>query len=324
MKKMTGKTSAKRRNYLSFMFVPHNKGTVHTIRINNYRTTLLSITAIMLVALLMLTGFTLSVVNENKSLKVEHARELEAIVAQKEQLEDYIANQTQQLIENTELISAASSSRSQTDKAISKLTSEYEDMVVSYVDNNMQSIKKVSRGASSGATFKDGLSELRSLIDVVKSAKLAEDDVSSQIAKKETELTNYLNSLPTKWPLDEVVSVASNFGRRLHPIYHRYIDHDGIDIGSVKNSPIYASGAGKVIHAGWNGGYGNCVIIDHGNGFESVYGHLNSYSVKVGDWVKKGQQIAKMGNTGTSTSAHLHYELRINDTPTDPKKYLEY
>jgi murein DD-endopeptidase MepM/ murein hydrolase activator NlpD len=306
------------------MFVPHNQGTVHTFRINNYRTTLLSATAIMLVALLMLTGYTLSVVHENKSLKAEHAKELDAILAQKGQLEDFIANQTQQLVENSELISAASTSRTKTDDALSEYKSEYENMVVSYVDNNMSTIKKVSRGGSSEMTFKEGLTELRSLIDIVKSSKLAEDDVSSKIAKKETELSNYLNSLPTKYPLSKVVSVSSGFGRRLHPIYNRYINHDGIDIGSVKNSPVYAAGAGKVIQAGWNGGYGKCVIIDHGNGFKSVYGHLNSYLVKEGDWVKKGQQIAKMGNTGTSTSTHLHFELRVNDVPTNPLKFLEY
>ena len=83
MKRMTGKISTKRRNYLSFMFVPHRKGGVRTIRINNYRTTLLSLTAMMMIALLMLTGYTLSVVKENQELKTRHNQELELILAQK-------------------------------------------------------------------------------------------------------------------------------------------------------------------------------------------------------------------------------------------------
>ncbi len=323
MKKMTGKVSVKRQNYLSFMFVPHRKGSVHTIRINNYRTTLLSATAIMLVALLMLTGYTLSVVRQNQEIKALHTQELNQILNQKNKLEDILADQTEKLTESSELITAAATAQNVTDNAIDQYKEEYEDLVVSYVDKNIQTIKKVSRGASKEATFKESLTELRNLIDIVQNAKLSEDDISSQIAKKETELTNYLDSLPTYWPIDNYTRIDSPYGRRLHPIYNRYITHDGIDIGETKGSAIYAAGAGKVVLAGINGGYGKCVIIDHGNGLKSLYGHLSAYSVKEGDWVKKGQKIAAMGNTGNSTSAHLHFEVRISDSPTDPTKYLE-
>ncbi len=324
MKKKTGKISAKRRSYLSFMFIPHHKGNVRTIRISNYRTTLLSATAIMLVALLMLTGYTLSVVRQNHELKAQHTEEINAILSEKSKLEDYIANQTQQLIENAELITAAASSKTISDEAVNQYMTEYEDMVVAYVDKNMDTIRTVSRGGSSSAvSFQENLTQLKSLINTVQSAKLTEDDVNSEIAKKEKELTNYLESLPTYWPLDKVVPVDSPFGRRLHPIYKRYITHEGIDIGNTKGAPIYAAGAGKVIEAGWNGGYGKCVIIEHGNGFKTVYGHLSAYNVKAGDWVKKGDKIAAMGNTGTSTSTHLHFEVRVNDVPTDPTKFLE-
>ncbi len=323
MKKKTGKISVKRQNYLSFMFVPHRKGNVHTIRINNYRTTLLSATAIMLVALLMLTGYTLSVVQQNQDLKAKHAQELSLILDQKNKLEDILAEQTEKLVETSELITAATSAQTISDSAIEEYKTEYEDLVVSYVDKNLQTIKKVSRGASKEITFKESLTELRSLIETVQTAKLSEDDISSQIAKKEIELTKYLDSLPTYWPIDNYTRIDSGYGRRLHPIYNRYITHDGIDIGDTKGAAIYAAGTGKVTLAGLNGGYGKCVIIDHGNGLKSLYGHLSAYSVKEGDWVKKGQKIAAMGNTGTSTSTHLHFEVRINDVPTDPTKYLE-
>ncbi len=323
MKKMTGKVSAKRRNYLSFMFIPHNKGTVHTFRINNYRTTLLSATAIMLVALLMLTGYTLAVIRQNKALKAQHAQEIEEIMAQKTKLEDFIANQTQQLMENSDLIAEAVSTKDNTDKAISQIKEEYEKMVVSYVDKNLGTIKSVSRGGSGNTSFKENLAELRSLIEMVEAAKLKEDDVDSQIAKKEKELNNYLDSLPTYWPIDSMAEPTSGFEMRLHPIYKKRIHHDGIDIGSGTGSPIYAAGAGKVILAGWNGGYGKCIIISHGNGFKTVYGHLSAINVKEGDWVKKGQTIGKMGNTGTSTSSHLHFEVRINDVAVEPTQFLE-
>ena len=283
MKKMTGKISKNYRSYLSFMFIPHAKGNVKTIRISNYRTTLLSATAIMLVALLMLTGYTLSVVRQNHELKAQHAEELNNILSQKTQLEDFIANQTKQLIENSELITAAANTKTISDEAVNQYKNEYEDMVISYVDKNMSTIRTVSRGGSKETTFKENLTDLKNLIDIVQTAKLAEDDVSSKIAKKETELTTYLDSLPTYWPLDKVVPVDSPFGMRLHPIYKRYIQHDGIDIGEKKGAPIYAAGTGKIIEAGWNGGYGNCVIIDHKNGLKTVYGHLSAINVKAGD-----------------------------------------
>ncbi|NLE25271.1 MAG: M23 family metallopeptidase [Clostridiaceae bacterium] len=323
MKKMTGKISTKRRNYLSFMLVPHNKGVVRTIRISNFRTTLLSLTAMMMIALLMLTGYTLSVVKENQELKARHSQEIELILAQKAELEDYIANQTNELIENAELISAASTTKTISEQAIEEYQTEYENMVVAYVDNNMSTIKTVSRGGSKDVTFKEGLAELRSLIELVKSAKLSEDDTNSKINKKETELTSFLNALPTYWPVDNGTTIHSSFGRRFHPIYKYYKSHDGIDIGNKSYPTIYAAGDGKVVEAGRTSGYGNYVAISHGNGFKTLYAHLSSYNVKVGDWVKKGQKIAKMGNTGTSTGTHLHFEIQVNGVPTNPTKYLE-
>ncbi len=323
MKKMTGKVSTKRRNYLSFMFVPHRKGAVRTIRINNFRTTLLSLTAMLLVALLTLTGYTLSVVKENQTLKAQHNQELEFILAQKSELENYIANQTNELIENAELISAASTTKTISENAVEQYKCEYEDMVVAYVDNNMSAIKTVSRGSSKEITFKESLTELRSLIELVESAKLSEDDTNNKISKKESELTNFLNALPTYWPVDKSTTIHSDFGRRFHPVYKYYRSHDGIDIGIKSYPTIYAAGDGKVVEAGRSGGYGNYVAISHGNGFKTLYAHLSSYSVKAGDWVKKGQKIAKMGNTGTTTGTHLHFEIQVNGVPTDPKKYLE-
>lgn len=323
MKKLTGKISSKRRNYLSFMLVPHRQGSVRTIRINNYRTTLLSITAFMLVSLLILTGYTLSVVQQNKLLKAQHEEEIERIMSEKAKLEEFISSQTKQLIENSQLISEAVSTKAISDQTVDQFKKEYEEMVVSYIDKNMAEIKSVSRGASKEKTFKESLADLRALIDLLEKAKLKEDDVNSQIAKKSVELNNYLDSLPTYWPIDSMSAPTSGFEMRFHPIYKKNLHHDGIDIGEKSGSPIYAAGSGKVILAGYNGGYGRCIIIDHGNGFKTLYGHLSSCSVKEGDWVKKGQQIGKMGNTGNSTGPHLHFEVRINDVAVDPLQFLE-
>ena len=116
--------------------------------------------------------------------------------------------------------------------------------------------------------------------------------------------------------------VTSNFGWRTHPILGTERFHAGIDFGADYGSLIYASAQGRVIYADWYGGYGNSVIIDHGNGMTTLYAHCSELYVKDGDVVQKGQPIAAVGSTGFSTGPHLHFELRANGEPIDPATYL--
>lgn len=116
--------------------------------------------------------------------------------------------------------------------------------------------------------------------------------------------------------------VTSNFGWRTHPILGTERFHSGIDFGADYGSLIYASERGRVIYADWYGGYGNAVIIDHGNGMTTLYGHCSELYVKDGDVVEKGQPISAVGSTGFSTGPHLHFELRANGEPVDPAAYL--
>lgn len=99
-------------------------------------------------------------------------------------------------------------------------------------------------------------------------------------------------------------------------------NHKGIDFASPYGSDVFAAAEGKVIFAGVKGGYGNCVIISHGNGLSTLYGHLSQLNVKPNQQVKVGQLIAKSGNSGRSTGPHLHYEVHKNNTPVNPKLFL--
>lgn len=99
-------------------------------------------------------------------------------------------------------------------------------------------------------------------------------------------------------------------------------DHRAVDIGGPEGSPVYASDAGVVVSAGWNGTYGVTVIIDHGNGFQTLYAHLMAYYPGVGQNVRRGQAIGKMGNTGKSTGPHLHFEIRYQGGNVNPMRYL--
>lgn len=98
--------------------------------------------------------------------------------------------------------------------------------------------------------------------------------------------------------------------------------HEGIDIGGPVGTPITATAAGVVRKSGWNGGFGKCIIIDHGNNITTLYAHCSSLLVPEGAKVKKGQVIARLGNTGRSTGPHLHYEVRVNGNPVNPARYL--
>ena len=126
-------------------------------------------------------------------------------------------------------------------------------------------------------------------------------------------------------PLKDMPTPSSYFGPRIHPIQGIRKNHTGIDLAVVQGTPVYATEAGEVIMSSWNGGYGNCIMIDHGNGVVTLYGHNSKLLVKQGDKVKKGALIAEVGATGNVTGPHLHYEVRYNGDPVNPlnNKYLQ-
>jgi len=110
--------------------------------------------------------------------------------------------------------------------------------------------------------------------------------------------------------------ISSRFGYRWGRM------HEGIDLAAPTGTPVYAADGGVVTFAGWQSGYGKTVIIDHGNGVETLYGHNSELLVKKGTRVAKGTKIAKVGNTGRSTGPHLHFEVRVNGKAVNPAKYL--
>ncbi|OBZ33893.1 murein hydrolase activator EnvC [Megasphaera sp. DISK 18] len=122
------------------------------------------------------------------------------------------------------------------------------------------------------------------------------------------------------WPVNGVVT--SPYGYRTHPIFGTTIYHSGIDIGVDYGTPVHAADGGVVVEAGWISGYGYAVIIDHGNGLSTLYGHNQELAVSEGQSVSQGQVIAYAGSTGNSTGPHVHFEVRANGDPVDPSAYL--
>lgn len=115
--------------------------------------------------------------------------------------------------------------------------------------------------------------------------------------------------------------ITSPFGMRFHPILHYSRLHTGIDFGAECGAPVYAAASGNVVRAGWSGGYGNQIVVEHGGSLATTYNHLSSIGVSSGS-VRRGEVIGQVGTTGLSTGCHLHFEVRINGDPVNPAGYL--
>lgn len=125
------------------------------------------------------------------------------------------------------------------------------------------------------------------------------------------------------WPCPSCTTVTSPYGMRMHPIRQRMILHAGIDIGSAYGSTVVAADSGTVLYTSYDeGGYGYYMVVDHGNGITTLYAHLSTYVKHSGDTVKKGDTIAKSGQSGGVTGPHLHFEVSVNGSTTDPLNYL--
>lgn len=172
--------------------------------------------------------------------------------------------------------------------------------------------------------------------DAEKYRQLAEEE-AAEAARIEAELRKGSSSGGgayngvMAWPVPGFYRITSPYGYRTHPIFGTTRLHTGIDVGrnvdpeqSIDGAALVAAGAGEVVYAGYRSGYGNTVMIDHGDGLVTLYAHQQSggITVSVGQWVEKGQRIGTVGSTGYSTGPHLHFETRVNGTPVDPMGYV--
>jgi murein DD-endopeptidase MepM/ murein hydrolase activator NlpD len=186
-------------------------------------------------------------------------------------------------------------------------------MLAAEIENRVQ---VTSRSLSLSATIlrtQQNINQIREVIpETEDSLKDLEKKVQIQRAKDV--------ATPSLWPTSG--TITSGFGYRRNPFGSSREFHSGLDIGASKGKPIYATANGMVRMAGYNGGYGNVIFIDHGYGFSTVYAHQWKLAVKVGQQITKGQLIGYVGSSGASTGPHLHYEVRVNGVAVNPAKYL--
>ncbi len=180
----------------------------------------------------------------------------------------------------------------------------------------LQRLQSVGSAQTETQPLEDVSNQQTTNVAIVGLNRLGEQSIASLEARGAD-----LDSIPSGWPLSG--DISSTFGYRLNPFNRKLQRHTGWDIATAMGTPIAATANGVVVTAGMSSiGYGLHVIVDHGNGLKTLFGHLSSIEVSVGQEVLVGDEIGLVGSTGNSTGPHLHYEVRLNDAPIDPGPFL--
>jgi murein DD-endopeptidase MepM/ murein hydrolase activator NlpD len=318
--------SQRARKQLTLMIIPEAHRNIIRFKLPNF-----SLYALPAAVLLVLIGSGLTVYGMHAAHQRSTAILQELHYDQKKMLEESVSEKTAELEKlHGELIELSE----QTEQFKTRLK-EVERLKTSIQDLTHTPTSSSKPAASSSVQAKGGVpkpvsnEQAEMLAETAKSDLAAInheiDDLIDQLSdsrQKLIEADRLRRSTPSIWPVSSRV-ITSGFGLRKDPFTDLPAFHSGLDIAGRLNDPVYATADGVVRIAAWDNSYGNQVRIDHGNGIETDYYHLNKINVEQGQKVVKGQKIGQVGSTGRSTGTHLHYEVRINNVEVDPVPYLK-
>ncbi|ANS76064.1 hypothetical protein AWM70_16970 [Paenibacillus yonginensis] len=261
-----------------------------------------------------------AIANQDKQLLEEHKKDKELVLQEQKELEAGYAK--------TKKLYAEAESRKQVlaDKEQEKqqLIAQYSDEVEENDDISAEQDKILVELVTKQAALEKEKNKIRAeQIYTYKKQQAAK----AAAAKKASEVPASSHYATGDGSLGLPVGharISSPFGYRIHPITGVKKLHAGVDFAVPIGTDVHAAEGGVVVLAEWYSGYGNAVIVDHGNNTWTIYGHLSKFKVEKGDTVKRGEVIAESGNTGQSTGPHLHFEVRVNGEPTDPMPFLAY
>jgi murein DD-endopeptidase MepM/ murein hydrolase activator NlpD len=307
--KRKGKVKKEKR-YLSVILVPHSQDNVKVLKLASARLKFSILAGLIFSVFLGLIGLTVYTKYDNQKLNKRLDALTETTIEQKNMLSDK-ADEIKSLMDKYNSLN----------KKAEAFTELYKDMADNYLEKEKNGQKASRSGDRNERSFVDDISRLKNILNSINETYNSQSEAVSDLAKTEEELEKYIGSIPTLWPAKGRIS--STFGSRSDPFNNAQKLHKGLDIAADEGSDIVASADGVVVLAEYYGSYGNTVIINHGHGISTLYAHTSRILVKEGKKVKKGDLIAKVGSTGRSTGAHLHFEVRINDVQVDPMKYLD-
>lgn len=248
-----------------------------------------------------------SILSQDRDILAEQRAEKELVALKKVEVEKQFA-EVKAIYAKLELYEAH----------LVKKEQEKEIMIASY-NSNIKQLNRELQQIDSTLEELEGISEEQEALLMELAAKV------SKLNAEKNRISNPYSGGKLGMPIKDNYRISSNFGTRVHPITGKRHTHTGMDFAAPQGTDIFAAEDGVVLVAQTWSSYGNCVIIDHGNGIWTLYGHIRNGGIKVekGETVKKGQKIAEVGSTGNSTGPHLHFEVRKNQTPVNPSSYLK-
>lgn len=298
------------KKYISIIFVPHSLGKVKVFRFSACYQKLALILVLVATAIICTGIFMGQIIKENNILR-DNVSKLQSTNAEQNWLLKEKAGEINRLkIRDKEI-----------NRKVDDFIKKYAEITENYISDRIDGSSISRSGDRNERSFSKDIKELKEILDSLNQLKSFEDEELTDLSETESKLKKFLDSIPTFWPASGKVS--SKFGSRKDPFEGRKRFHEGIDIAASHGEDIRASASGKVILAKSYNGYGRTVIIDHGRGITTLYGHASKLLVKEGQTVSKGQLIAKVGSSGRSTGPHLHFEIRINGQAVDPLSYLD-
>lgn len=248
---------------------------------------------------------------ENNKKEIEETKK--NLEDEKKQVDDAKKEKTEK---SKELIASKNEKQAKVDSLTEeeqKLQSEIEEY-----DSTMKKIAELERKAQEEAARK----QQASAGNTSSTSSTSGTSGSTATSAATSGATSVKGTGQLTWPIPGYTSITSYYGYRIHPIYGIYKLHNGIDVGAPKGAQFVAADSGTVILAEYYGGYGNCVVIDHGNGMCTRYAHGTSILVTKGQKVTRGTPVLTVGSTGTSTGNHAHFEVSINGSTVNPLNYL--
>jgi murein DD-endopeptidase MepM/ murein hydrolase activator NlpD len=305
-----------KRNHATFMYIPESESKVVSVRIPTW----LPKVTVFSLALLIIGTFTAiymaATINQQYSeSKVEISSLVEINNSQKleiEKLQNEAIQIQQQLQENIDALDQIK------EMVGIKKSSEGTDVTQQESENKNTSSSSLQQSSKDAV---EQLDEIKTSYKELSTQLMTQHQIIEESAEAVKKQVAYLNAIPSIKPVN--AKISDTFGYRKNPFTSRGSEfHSGIDFAGSVGTPVMATGDGVVIFAGWQSGYGNVVIISHGYGITTLYGHNSKLLVKKGEKVKKGQVISKMGSTGRSTGPHLHYEVRVDGKAVNPSMYI--
>jgi len=320
MKKHGSDSHIKDKRYSTLVYIPHNGKSAKTFKLTAPLTKVLAFFMIFAIVVTSLSLVLSYFIRQNHEL----SETTEYMIAKyQEQLNVsnlYIDRQAGMLETRLEELNSIKFTQTSISGGILALANKLEGFSTQYF-STLPGTTTETLNVSKIDQFIEEVKEINSLLNEFQGmAEISESEMMQFTSIRKT-LTDYLEYVPSVWPTVSKY-IGSDFGMRWHPILKVLKEHTGTDIGGSYGDDIYASASGIVLESRYNGGYGYMIKIDHGDGITTVYGHASKLLVKAGETVVKGQLIALIGSSGTSTGPHVHFEVRIDDVPVDPMPFI--